>query len=67
MGVSIKTAIKQGLTMEGVKRRHGSIGNWEALMGLYWGFEGAGMLTSVYSKVTVSVGDCLDQGGIFMR
>ena len=39
MGVSAKTAIKQGLTMEGVRRRHGSIGKWEALMGLYWGFE----------------------------
>ena len=42
MGVSAKTAIKQGLTMEGVRRRRGSIGNSEALMELYWGFEGSG-------------------------
>ena len=42
MGVSAKTAIKQGQTMEGVRRRPGSIGKWEALMGLYWGFEGGG-------------------------
>ena len=39
MGVSAKTAIKQGLTMEGGRRRRGSIGNWGALMILYWGFE----------------------------
>ena len=39
MWVSAKTAIKQGLTMEGVRRRHGSIGKWEALMRLYGGFE----------------------------
>ena len=25
------------------------------------------MLTSFHSKVTVSVGDCLDEGGIFRR
>ena len=37
--MSAKTAIKQGLTMEVVRRRRGIIGNWEALMGLYWGFE----------------------------
>ena len=42
MGVSAKAVIKQGLTMEGVRRRRGSIGNWEVLMGLYWGFEGGG-------------------------
>ena len=42
MGVSAKTAIKQGLTMGGVRRRSGSIGQWEALMGLYWGFERSG-------------------------
>ena len=42
MGVSAKTAIKQGLTMEGVRRRRGSIGNWGALMELYWNFEGGG-------------------------
>ena len=40
MGVSAKTTIKQELTMEGVRWRRGSIGNWEALMGLHWGFEG---------------------------
>ena len=34
--------IKQGLTMESVRRRSDSIGNWEALMGSYWGFEGGG-------------------------
>ena len=39
MWVSAKTAIKQGLTMVGVRRRHGSIGKWEALMRFYWGFE----------------------------
>ena len=39
MGESAKTAINQGLTMEGVRRRHGSIGKWEVLMGLYWSFE----------------------------
>ena len=38
--VSAKTSIKQGLTVEGVRKRCCSIGNWEALMGLYWGFEG---------------------------
>ena len=42
MGVSAKTAIKQGLTMEGVRRRRWGIGNWGALMGLYWDFEGGG-------------------------
>ena len=42
MGVSAKTAIKQGLTMEGVRRRYGSIGKSEALMGLYWDFERGG-------------------------
>ena len=30
-------------------------------------FKGAGALTSVHSKVTASVGDCLDQGCIFRR
>ena len=40
MGVSAKTAIKQGLTRGGVRRRRGSIGNWEVLMGFYWGFKG---------------------------
>ena len=40
--VSAKTAIKQGLTVEGVRKRRCSIGNWETLMGLYWGFEGGG-------------------------
>ena len=29
--------------------------------------KGAGALTSVHSKVTASMGDCLDQGGIFRR
>ena len=53
--------------MEGIRRRRGSIGNWEALMGFYWGFKGAGALTSIHSKVTVSVSDCLDQEGIFRR
>ena len=48
--------------MEGVRRRRGSIGNWKV-----WGLEGAGALTSIYSKVTASVGDCLDQGGTFKR
>ena len=67
MGVNAKTAIKQGLTMEGVRRRHSSIGKWEALIGLLWGFEGVGALTIIYSKVTASAGDCLDQGGIFRR
>ena len=44
MGVSAKTAIKQAVNngrykvMEG----NGSIGNREALMGLYWDFEGGG-------------------------
>ena len=42
MGLSAKTAIKQGLTMEGARRRRGSIWNWGALMGLYWGFDGGG-------------------------
>ena len=42
MGVSAKTAIKQGVTMEGGRRRCGSIGKWEALMGLYWDFETGG-------------------------
>ena len=42
MGVSAKTAIKQGLTMQGVRRRRGSIGKWKALMGLSSGFEGDG-------------------------
>ena len=30
-------------------------------------FKGAGPLTSVHSKVTAKVGDCLDQGDIFRR
>ena len=42
MGVSAKTVIKQELTMEGVRRRRGSIRKWEVLMGLYWSFEGDG-------------------------
>ena len=53
--------------MEGIRRRHGSIGNWEALMEFYWDFKGVGALTSIHSKVTVSVSDCLDQKGIFRR
>ena len=28
---------------------------------------GKGALTSVHSKVTASVGDCLNEGGIFRR
>ena len=52
--------------MEGIRRRRGSIGNWEALMGFYWGFQrGGGALTSIHGRVKASVGDCLDQGGIF--
>ena len=39
MRESVKTAIKQGLTMKGVRKRSGSIGNWEVLMELYWDFE----------------------------
>ena len=42
MGETARTAIKQGLTVEGVRRRRDSIENWEALIGLYWGFEGGG-------------------------
>ena len=67
MRESVKTAIKQGLTMKGVRKRSGSIGNWKVLMELYWDFEGGEALTSFHSKVTVSVGGCLDQGGIFRR
>ena len=31
----------------------------------FWG--GTGALTSVHSKVAASMGDCLDQGGIFRK
>ena len=67
MGVSAKTAIKQGLTMGGVRRRRGSIGigkrSWDCTV--VW--RGVGPLTNIHSKVTASVGDCLDQGSIFRR
>ena len=53
--------------MKGVRKRSGSIENWEVLMELYWDFEWGEALTSFHSKVTVSVGGCLDQGGIFRR
>ena len=42
MGVTTRTAIKQGLTMEGVRTRRGITGNWETFIGLYWCFEGCG-------------------------
>ena len=58
MGVNAKTATKQVNNNGRYKKGSGSIGNWEALMELYWDF---------HSKVTASVGDCLDQGGIFRR
>ena len=35
-----KELTMEGLTMEGVRKRRGSIRNWEALIGLHWGFEG---------------------------
>ena len=40
MGVSARTTIKQVAKNGRYKKWRGSIGNWEALMGLYWGFEG---------------------------
>ena len=46
------------MTVEGIGRR-----SWDCL-GV---FKGAEALTSVHSKVTASVGNCLDQGGIFWR
>ena len=38
MGVSAKTVIKQVANNGRYKKGRGSIGNWEALMGLYWDF-----------------------------
>ena len=38
MGVSAKTAIKQVANNGRYKKGRGSIGNWEVLMRLYWGF-----------------------------
>ena len=38
VGVSAKTALSKLLTKEGIRRRRGSKGKWEALMGLYWRF-----------------------------
>ena len=67
MGVSAKTAIKQGLTMGGVRRRHGSIGIRKRSWDCTGVWSGVGLLTNIHSKVTASVGDCLDQAGIFRR
>ena len=38
MGVSAKTAMKQVANNGRYKEERGSIGNWKALMELYWGF-----------------------------
>ena len=38
MGVSAKTAIKQVANNGRYKKGRSSIGNWKALMGLYWDF-----------------------------
>ena len=38
MGVSAKTVIKQVANNGRYKKGRSSIGNWEALMGLYWDF-----------------------------
>ena len=37
-GSERKTALSKLLTKEGIRRRRGSKGKWEALMGLYWRF-----------------------------
>ena len=59
--------IKQGLTMESVRRRSDSIGNWKRSWDRIGVLRGAGTLNSICSKVAARVGDCLDQGGIFRR
>ena len=68
MGVSAKTATKQMANNGRCKKEAWQYRELGSAHGIVLGFlRGARMLTSIHSKVTASVGDCLDQGGIFRR
>ena len=68
IGVSTKTVIKQVANNGRSKKeawQYMELGGAHGI--LLWLLRGEGALTSVHSKVTASVGDCLDQGCIFRR
>ena len=67
MGVSAKTAINQAAN-NGRYREAWQYRELGSAHGILLGFsEGWGALTSIHGRVKASVGDCLDQGGIFRR